>query len=723
MSPNVLKVLLIFLFSAHGTNWLTAQSDTSPYQDVVLMVDTSDSMTNKVTAGPNAGSTRIVVLRDALNEYIKDITGEKALVRLTLLNFDKGVEGSSASELPARTFLLPEQSDKALSSVQKLTDPKNLRNRTYLYDAIEEALRVAEDRTGANPDSTVCVYICTDGAEYKDNESEMRPSGTAIGEIVAGMKDSKALSDGRIFASLALMGDDKILKGPDKNKSVSQLVDPFRRQAQDRMAIYSDAGFAFLLPPILRAGAVDGGILAKKNAVNGVRFYLASEPRFGGKTGQVKWMLRSPGEKNFAPVGAPGNEDAIRIPGERLAKLGLHKLQAVAIWEGGRVRSQGSTTFDVVPDELDIRLIAKPDRVIEGDEVSFSIQLLSGDARLKNIVWDFGDGAVDTNSAIPPSKDIKHVYQEQGRKEAKVTVTAADDGATEASTEVFVDSDEIDAFIAVFVNDRKSFDQSSVSQRNSSYGRITAGQDVVLRPSRDRTADGVEYTWIDPDGVRQTGASFRLTTTTPGTTQLTLQARRHSSEDTASIKVTVRPRAPWWILAVTGGVGAMMLAYLTFLLTGNKMADWKLSVWSPSQKTIPAPKLLNDYWSRTGKVAVVPFSSFKRDPLLSTLKDSTHNLRCARVPAGRNRLPGNVSYDGKRRDDGWSVIDPECSAKRSEWELTLRSAPHSDKEDGKRRIRLEFAEQSRFGEKALLALAWIGVIGANAAVFWWIAGH
>jgi hypothetical protein len=209
----------------------------------------------------------------------------------------------------------------------------------------------------------------------------------------------------------------------------------------------------------------------------------------------------------------------------------------------------------------------------------------------------------------------------------------------------------------------------------------------------------------------------------PGTTDLTLRARRHSSDDTASIKVTVRPRAPWWILAVTGGVGAMMLAYLTFLLTGNKMADWKLSVWSPSQKTIPAPKLLNDYWSRTGKVAVVPFSVLKRDPLLSTLKDSTHNLRCARVPAGRNRLPGNVSYDGKRRDDGWSVIDQECSAKRSEWELTIRSAPHSDNEDGKRRIRLEFAEQSRFGEKALLALAWIGVIGANAAVFWWIAGH
>jgi len=724
MSPNVSKVLLIFLVLANGLNLLRAQSEATRYQDVVLMLDTSGSMTNKVTGGPNAGSTRIAVLRDALKAYILDIVSERAPVRLTLLNFDKGVEGSSALELPSRTFSLPEQSQKALDAVQKLTETNNLGSRTYLYDAMEEALRVAEDRASGDPESTVCVYICTDGAEDKDDEQAMRPSGTAVEKIIAGMKDPKALADGRIFASLALMGNDRIQKGPDKNRTVSELVNLLRQQAQDRMAIYNDADFAFLLPPILRSRDVDDGTISKKVTANGVRFHLTAVPRFGGKTGQVMWMLRRPGDKSFSAVGPLGAGYAVTIPAEKFTKLGLYKLQAVASWDGGRVRSHGSAVFKLVPDQLEIRLIAKPDRVIEGDEVSFSIQLLSGDARLKNIVWDFGDGTVDTNSAITPTKDIKHVYQEQGRKEAKVTVTAADDGATEASTEVFVDSKEIDAFISVFVNGKKSFDQASIPEKNSAFGRITAGQDVVLKPSRDRTADGVEYTWIGADGARQTGASFRFETATPGTTDVTLRARRHSSDDTASIKVTVRPRAPWWILAVTGGVGAMMLAYLTFLLTGNKMADWKLSVWSPSQKTIPAPKLLNDYWSRTGKVAVVPFSVFKRDPLLSTLKDSTHNLRCARVPAGRNRLPGNVSYDGKRRDDGWSVIDQECSAKRSEWELTLRrSAPHSDKEDGKRRIRLEFAEQSRFGEKALLALAWIGVIGANAAVFWWIAGH
>jgi len=550
----------------------------------------------------------------------------------------------------------------------------------------------------------------------------MRLSATALRDIINGLGDSRALTDGRIFASLALMGNDQIKKGPDQGKTVSQLVAPFRQQAGDRMAIYNDAGFAFLFPPIVYAREVEGGVLSKKNASNGIRFYLSSVPTFGGKTGQVEWRIKPPGEKDFSRLQGVGSVSEASIPAALFSKLGNYKVQAVALWEGGRVRSQGITSFELIPDRLQVSLTARPERVIEGDEVTMSIQV-AGDVQLEKVVWDFGDGKVETDSADPPAKDRKHVYKTEGRKEAKVTVTANDGGTAESSTDVLVDSDEIDAFIAVMVDGKRSFDQAPLGEKDSDFARVTAGQDIVLKPSRDRSSDGVEYSWVDAAGVTQDGASFRVGSAKPGTTKLTLKARRLSGEDTSSIKVTVRPRAPWWILAVTGGAGAMILAYLTFLLTGNKMADWKLSVWSPSQKTIPAPKLLNDYWSRTGKVAIVPFGVFQRDPLLSTLKDSTHNLRCARVPAGRNRLPGNVSYDGKRRDDGWSVIDQECSAKRSEWELTLGSVPRTGKEDGKRRIRLEYAEQSRFGEKALLALTWIGVIGANAAVFWWIAGH
>ena len=711
---------------------MSAQPAPEQYQDVVLVLDTSGSMKALIKeGGPNNGQRRIDVLRRALEGYINEIERDRAPVRLTLLNFDEGVKGADPNGLATRTFLLPQDAAKALSAVRDRTDEQNLGNYTHLYEAIEDALRVAELRAKQNPDSTVCVYICTDGAEDKRKElaETMRSSATALRDIINRLGDRGALTDGRIFATLALLGDDRIKNGPDKDKTVSQLVEPFRRQAGDLMAIYSDAGFSFLFPPTVYAREVESGVLSKRDANDGVRFYLSPVPTFGGKTGQVDWRLKAPGEKEFARVQGAGSNSQAKIPAGRFSKLWNYKVQAVASWENGRVRSQGLTAFEVVPDRLEVSLTAKPERVIEGDEVTFSIQV-AGEAKLTKVVWDFGDGKVETDDASPPAKDRWHVYASEGRKEAKVTVTSADGGTAQGSTDVLVDTDEIDAFIAVLVNGKKSFDQASIPEKNSAFGRITAGQDVVLKPSRDRTADGVEYTWTGPDGARQTGASFRFQTTTPGTTDVTLQARRHSSEETASIKVTVRPRAPWWILAVTGGVGAMMLGYLTFLLTGNKMADWKLSVWSPSQKTIPAPKLLNDYWSRTGKVAVVPLSAFKRDPLLSTFKDSTQNLRCAQVPAWRNRLPGNVTYDDKRRDDGWITIDKECSAKRSELELALaptrlnRSVDHrTAKEDGKRRIRLEYAEQSRLGEKALLALVWIGVIGANAAVFWWIAGH
>jgi hypothetical protein len=432
-------------------------------------------------------------------------------------------------------------------------------------------------------------------------------------------------------------------------------------------------------------------------------------------------MLRNPGEKNFSPVGLLGTGYGITIPGEKFTKLGLYKLQAIASWEGGHVRSRGSTTFEVVPDKLEIKLTAKPARVIEGDEVSFSVQV-SGDPQLAKIVWEFGDGTTKTDANVPPAKDLKHVFSDQGRKEVRATVTAADGGTAQSTADVLVDSDEIEAFIVVFVEGRKSFDQSSERQADSVFGRIIAGQEVVLKPSRDRTADGVEYLW-QSDGLSQSGASFIVNTSSPKNVAVSLRATRHSSEASSNLKIIVRPRAPWWVLVVAAIAGILLLAYFTYLLTGNKMADWKLSVWSPSQKTAPTPKPLNAYWSRVHKVAVVPLAEFKRDPLLSSLKDSTHKLRCAKVPAGRNRLPGNVVYDGKRRDDRWTPVDKEFTAKRSQWELTLSGAACLKKDDGIRSIRLEYAEQNRLVEKMLLASLWVAVIAANVAVYSWVIGH
>lgn len=386
--------------------------------DYVLVVDTSGSMNEKISAKDNR--VRIAVVQNALREYLPALPWPS---RVYLIAFNTGV-------VSEKEIVLTDQKSvaDALAWVTDLDKATKKNGQTHLWTTLRRALQIASDYSRQNSGQPVIVRALTDG---QDNEGK-----TTLERVVSEFP----LVDGEhIRGNLVLLGDLEFktkLGLPEgafettKNVHWSDIFPPVVlcfpaqpktgdevRLVENTRSIY--AGYEWLIDNTsvgndkvlswrfpearvyrvtLKVKGLDGGInssavLVRVKEQDAFTVELLNPQTTAQPGEQVRLVARSsPPAIRFdwyvdsALVGT--NQDLVWRPN----KEGDAEIKVVARSADGR-DSTSTCTIAVKEAPLTARIKA-PKQAIAGQPVQFAGEISGPAARVE---WRFGDGTTSTD--------------------------------------------------------------------------------------------------------------------------------------------------------------------------------------------------------------------------------------------------------------------------------------------------------------------------------------
>ena len=203
--------------------------------DVVLVVDTSGSMAWDVEGRKKADAKfqappRIDRVINAVKAYARKLPDG---TRLRLISFNSGVKTN-------REFIVSDKTRGELIAAIGNLKAEVGSGDTWLWEAMREGIKAAENYAIQDPDLTVTLYVLTDGEYDNKSSNEEISLGKVLGE-------SKSLGGESLYGSLVLLGKLKSQGGAFREEYLQQLKD----QAGAKCDVQLDEDFDPLFPPVL----------------------------------------------------------------------------------------------------------------------------------------------------------------------------------------------------------------------------------------------------------------------------------------------------------------------------------------------------------------------------------------------------------------------------------------------------------------------------------------
>jgi hypothetical protein len=261
--PHLLTtVLLLVLWS------LAVAVSRASSMDVVLVVDTSGSMAwdvegRKKSDAKFQGPPRIDRVVAALQDYAKKLPDG---TRLRLISFNSGIKTNKEFRISGST-----RSD-LIASIGALKGEVGTGD-TWLPEAVDEGLKVAEAYAAEDPDLTVTLYVLSDGElDYGDPKKNSQHQNF----LREALDKSGKVGTDSLYASFVMLGKLKSQGGAFDDA----YFDDLKRQAGADCDIALDEDFDPLFPAILDApgNALPGAV---------TKIYEVS----GGQFSDIEWTL------------------------------------------------------------------------------------------------------------------------------------------------------------------------------------------------------------------------------------------------------------------------------------------------------------------------------------------------------------------------------------------------------------------------------------------------
>jgi hypothetical protein len=612
--------------------------------------------------------------------------------RLRLISFNSGVKTN-------REFIVSDKTRGELIAAIGNLKAEVGSGDTWLWEAMREGIKAAENYAAQDPDLTVTLYVLTDGEYDNKSSNEEISLGKVLGE-------SKRLGGESLYGSLVLLGKLKTQGGAFREEYLQQLKD----QAGAKCDVQLDEDFDPLFPPVLLVPQEK--VVPKQKVV----VIEGSDAQFA----RVEWTLD----------GKPaGTKRVLEFTPE---KFGRYAVTFRGFDNKGR-RARARMVLDVGQEQVKavpkISIDGKPfdsvDTIIQGQRMDLSHDSVGPVAKATWSVNGNQTEAATLNSVlnrIGPYKISLTVESAPGpsgevtRNTSQPIVFEVIAPRLMAQPEVSVDGKPLAQAGAIHpgamltlvsmntanaqsfewqVGDEKLSGQT-VNWRVPSAGTfeifhtvsgVASGDDV---PQKDAAAP-ITITAVDPEltavaevlhrgkpysessniyagdtlqlvskstgpvqsatwtvnGQEIAGNSVSWPIPDPGDIEILLKVQGQNPsqiDESLPLKVFAKKRPPVWMLWALGLAELGILGFFTWLLTGNQVRDYRLIVANG-----PRPQI-RKFFSRFSKTATIPFNKMMkgkdywkkapdRDALVvsrqSAAKGPAAKLACTFAPARR----------------------------------------------------------------------------------------
>ena len=517
--------------------------------DVVLVVDTSGSMAWDVEGRKKADAKfqappRIDRVINAVKAYARKLPDG---TRLRLISFNSGVKTN-------REFIVSDKTRGELIAAIGNLKAEVGSGDTWLWEAMREGIKAAENYAIQDPDLTVTLYVLTDGEYDNKSSNEEISLGKVLGE-------SKSLGGESLYGSLVLLGKLKSQGGAFREEYLQQLKD----QAGAKCDVQLDEDFDPLFPPVLLVPQEK--VVPKQKVV----VIEGSDAQFA----RVEWTLD----------GKPaGTKRVLEFTPE---KFGRYAVTFRGFDNKGR-RARARTVLNVGQEQVKavpkISIDGKPfetvDTIIQGQRMDLSHESTGPVAKA---VW-----TVDGNQT--QAAKLNSVLNRTGDYKISLTVESAP-GPT---GEVTRTTSEPIVFQVVaprlMAQPEVSVDGKSLAEA----GAIHPGAMLTLVSMN--TANAQSFEWQVGD-EKLSGQTVTWQVPAAGTYDIVHTVGGADASDTRALSLTVVNPPPVWMVWAVGLSELALLGLLAYFFSGNQLRDSKVQV--EGGRALPVKK----HWSRLHKEA------------------------------------------------------------------------------------------------------------------------